>query len=567
MGGIAIFTALFFGLVLLVDLSWIRTTVTIPSIESHSLSVGTAILLGAALLFVIGVIDDSRGIKPQTKLIGQIVAATFVTFLGYRLHWFESLTLDTLATLFWIVGITNAFNLIDNMDGLCGGVGLVAAVSLAVLFWPAAPEALGAALILAGACAGFLVYNFKPAKIFMGDCGSLVLGFSIGVLALYYSETNPENYLATIAVPVLVLIVPILDTSLVTIIRVLSGRKASTGGRDHTSHRLVLIGFSETRAVLLLYGAGAISGLAAVFVSRSDSLTSPAVIIPLILFIVLMGVYLSQLRVYPQKEFSLLRDHGVVRIVADVTYKKQIVLILLDMIIVAFSYYMAYRLRFDDADFSRYFPVFLKSFPAIIGCKLMIFYALGIYKGFWIYISTSDVFAYVRASLGATLLAVAAVTFAYRFDDFSKGIFLIDWVLTTGLLLGTRGSFRLFVETHKRRTLTGSKVVIYGAGRGGELLLREILNNKQLGVRPIGFVDDDPLKKGKKIQGYSIIGAFDDIGTVHAAKRLEGILISFNDDHEDHAAAHAGARNFCRREGIFLRRFKVNLDEIDTQPT
>jgi UDP-GlcNAc:undecaprenyl-phosphate GlcNAc-1-phosphate transferase len=558
MGGIAIFVSILGPLIWLSDFGFVGLLVS--GIETAALpSLSAVLLLGASLLFLLGLLDDFRNIKPQTKLIGQIMAAAIVTGLGYRLHWFESLTLDTMATLFWIVGITNAFNLIDNMDGLCTGIGLVAAASLAALFYGPAPEAFQVSLVFAGALAGFLVYNFNPAKIFMGDCGSLVIGFGIAVLSLFFSTVGPPPPMAAIAVPLLLLLVPILDTSLVTIIRLLSGRKASTGGRDHTSHRLVLMGFSERKAVLFLYGIGILSGLAAVFVSRSDSLTSPAVIFPMAVAIVLMAVYLSQLRVYPEKEFSSLRDRSFTPILVDLTYRRQLLLIFLDSVIVAFAYYCAYRLRFGGADFAFYFKLFLKSMPMVIGCKLLIFYVMGVYRGLWSYISTADVFIIVRASLIASLAAVAAVTYFYRFEHFSKGVFIIDGMLATGFVLAVRGSFRLFQETHKRQTLTGDKVVIYGAGRAGELLLREIVNNPSLNVRPVGFVDDDRLKKGKKILGYPILGSFESLALIHQRHRLDGLLISFNDQERQNARSGSNAREFCESHGLFLKRFHICL--------
>jgi UDP-GlcNAc:undecaprenyl-phosphate GlcNAc-1-phosphate transferase len=563
MGGIAIFCAIFGPLIWLSDFGFVQLLMS--GSEATALpSLSAVLLLGASLLFLLGLLDDFQNIKPQSKLVGQIVAAALVTGLGYRLHWFESLTLDTLATLFWIVGITNAFNLIDNMDGLCSGVGMVAAASLAALFYGPSAEAFQVSLIFAGALAGFLIYNSHPAKIFMGDCGSLVIGFSIGVLALSFSATSQTTRLGAITVPVLVLLVPILDTSLVTIIRLLSGRKASTGGRDHTSHRLVLMGFSERKAVFFLYGIGGLSGLAAIFVSRSDSLTSPAVILPLVVAILLMAVYLSQLRIYPEKEFSSLRDRSFTPVLIDLTYKRQLLLILLDFVIVAFAYYCSYRLRFGGPDFSYYFKIFLKSMPMVIGCKLLIFYITGVYRGLWSYISTSDVFLIVRASLIASLATVAAITFIYRFKDFSKGVFIIDWFLATGSVLAVRGSFRLFLETHKRQTLSGDKVVIYGAGRAGELLLREIVNNPSLNVKPVGFVDDDRLKTGKKIQGYPIFGSFDSLAEIHQRHRLDGLLISFNDQGGQNARSGMNAREFCKSHGIFLKRFHVCL--IDEEP-
>jgi len=288
-------------------------------------------------LFFLGLLDDFFHIKPQTKLVGQILVALLVTFLGFRLHWFASLTLDTMVTIAWIVGITNAFNLLDNMDGLCAGIGFIAVVFLTILFWVSTPEAAFIAMSVAGALAAFLIYNFNPATIFMGDCGSLVIGFTLAVLSLYFSETQGGNALSNFAVPVILLLVPIFDTTLVTLIRLLSGRKASVGGRDHTSHRLVLMGFSEKNAVLFLYSIGTVAGISAMFVSRSDTLTSPVVIIPIALAIILMGIYLAQLRVFPEKEFSLLRDGSYRPLLIGLTYKRQLIQFMLDLCLMAFS--------------------------------------------------------------------------------------------------------------------------------------------------------------------------------------------------------------------------------------
>ena len=194
---------------------------------------------------------------------------------------------------------------------------------------------------------------------------------------------------------------------------------------------------------------------------------------------------------------------------------------------------------------------------------MMVFLLIGTYRGFWAYISTSDVFSYIRASFLASLACVVTVTFAYRFREFSKGIFVLDWLITTGLLLGVRGSFKMFLETHKRKTLSGDKVLIYGAGRGGELLLREIINNKKLNVLPLGFLDDDPLKKGKKIQGFPILGPFEAIAEIHARHRLNGLLISFNDMNGRQTENWEAVKKFCLKEKIRLKKFKIHLQEID----
>lgn len=564
MGGIAIFAAVAITLLVNANFESFWSILYLHVEGSNRLpALGAAILVGIAFLFTIGLIDDFRNLKPHTKLIGQILSAAFITFLGFRLHWFTSLTLDTMATLFWIVGLSNAFNLLDNMDGLCAGVGLVASLTLAILFFPESPDLVMISIIFSGALAGFLIYNFNPAKIFMGDCGSLVIGFGISVLALGYSELNVNNGLAVIAVPILTMMVPILDTTLVTVIRILSGRKASIGGRDHTSHRLVLMGFTEKSAVLILYGVSGLAGIAAVYVSQSDTLTSPAVIIPTAIAIFLMGIYLSQLRVYPEKEFSVLREHRFTPVLLELTFKRHMLLVGLDFILVAFSYYLSYRLRFEGAEFEYYFKIFLKSLPMIISCKLVVFYLMGIYRGIWRFISTNDVFLYIRVSLIATIVSVVGATYFFRFIDFSKGVFLIDYVFTTALMLGVRGSFRLFIETQKRKTLEGDNVLIYGAGRGGELLLREILNNKRLNVKPIGFIDDDPLKVGKKLQGYQILGGLPDLEGIHRRHQIDGILISFNNGKAASTEKYIAVCQYCSKNGLFLRRFSIGLIPIE----
>ncbi len=561
-GGIAIYLAAAISLFYFADFKSLIPHLVLGTINPKLPDLTAVVFFGMTFIFLLGLLDDFIRIKPHTKLVGQILVASMVTFLGFRLHWFVSLTGDTIVTIFWIVGITNAFNLIDNMDGLCAGVGFIAACYLALLFQATSPEAYLLALILAGAIGGFLVYNFNPASIFMGDSGSLLIGFTLSTLCLFYSGERAGNRLAWYAVPVLLLMVPILDTTMVTIIRLLSGRKASVGGKDHTSHRLVLIGLSEKGAVLFLYGVGAISGFSAIFVSQSDTFSSPVVIIPLAVSILLMGIYLSQIRVYPEKEFSLLRGKVYTPILVELTFKRQILLVILDLCLIAFSYYLSYRLRFGSDRFPVYFKIFLNSLPAVIACKFIAFFAIGIYRGIWRYLSTNDVFVHLKASFLATILSFAIITYIYRLEDFSKGIFVIDFLLTTGLLLGTRGSFRIFLDTMKRRTKSGQPVIIYGAGQGGEILLREILNNKNLDISPIGFVDDDVLKTGKKLLGYTILGTFNDLEKLCEKHSVSGILKSFN--HKE-SKKQKKIIQFCKHHNLFLKQFSIHLSDVEIE--
>ncbi len=563
-GGVAIYIAFAIPLLYFADFHSMLPHIVTRSQQLSPPSLNAVIFIGMTLIFILGLLDDFLHIKPHTKLIGQFLVASLVAFFGFRLEWFVSMTLDTIITMIWIVGITNAFNLIDNMDGLCAGVGFIAACYLGLLFMPEFPQAAVTALILAGALGGFLVFNFNPASIFMGDCGSLLIGFSLSMLCLFYSGQGAAYKLTSYAVPVMVLMVPILDTTMVTLIRLLSGRKASVGGKDHTSHRLVLMGLTERGAVLFLFGVGVISGLSALFVSRNDPLTSPTVIIPLTISIVLMGIYLSQIRVYPEKEFSLLRGKSYTPILIEITFKRQILLVLLDFGLIAFAYYLSYRLRFDAKTFSIYFKVFLHTLPAVIACKIVAFFTIGIYRGIWRYLSTNDVFVYLKASVLGTVLSFAAIALIYRLEDIPKGIFIIDFLLITGLLLGTRGSFRIYLDATKRGTISGKTVLIYGAGQGGEILLREILNNKRLGIKPVGFIDDDFLKTGKKLLGYPVLGSFKELKEICKKFSVQGVLKSFNHQESD---KHDEIGKFCKDHNLFLKQFVIQLNDVDLMDT
>src|SRR5687767_13378548 len=239
----------------------------------------TQVVIGAsAFLFLVGLLDDVLNIKPYQKLIGQLIGATIVVAFGLRLPLTGYELVDIWITVFWLIGITNAINLLDNMDGLAGGIAAIASISLAIGF--ALNGQMNELLLVSlfiGALLGFLIFNFNPASIFMGDCGSMFVGFFLASSVLIgQSGGRSRGIVSILAVPVLILFVPIFDTTFVTVIRKLWGRKASQGGRDHTSHRLVALGLSERNAVLMIYSFAVLAGLLALLVSQLETLQSLA---------------------------------------------------------------------------------------------------------------------------------------------------------------------------------------------------------------------------------------------------------------------------------------------------
>jgi len=523
---------------------------------------GDALLvLCASGMFVVGLVDDLVTLKPYAKLVGQIVLSTALTFWGTRLHWLSSVALDQALTIFWLVGITNAINLLDNLDGLAGGVAVIASAFL-VYFCHASGQD-GAALLAAafcGAVLGFLVFNVNPASIFMGDCGSLFLGFFLGGLATVTSAVGTRrNVLAVLWMPVLLLLIPIVDTTLVTISRRMAGRPVSQGGRDHTSHRLVALGLSERAAALVLWGLSVASGLLAVLVSKLDWPVTVFLLPAFGMGVLLFLVFVGKVKVYEPVEGEAAADRALLPTLADFAYKRRVFEVLNDLAVIVLSYYGAFLMRFDGVLYQPYYWRFLASLPLMIAVQAGMLLVLGLYRGLWRYTSMSDLGTVLRAVGGAWVASIVALVLTFRLEGFSRGVLLMDAVL---LLVGIGGSriffrfLRIYLGRFQKQT-NGRKVLIYGAGDGGELLVRELLNNRELGLTPIGFLDDDPHKHGRMIHGLRVIGALDRLSELNGTEGVDEVVISTAKlDPERFAALTA----ISLSAGIRTRRMRIALE-------
>jgi len=225
------------------------------------------LMAGAAGLGAMGLLDDDRTVDPRFRFLAETAAAVLAVAVGVRIHATGVEAIDILVTILWIVGVTNAFNLLDNMDALATGVSAMAALAVfALAILGRQPVIATLAAAVAGACLGFLAYNRPPASIFMGDAGSLFLGFVLALLTINVSPAllPPLSFV----VPLLLLAVPVLDTTVVTLSRLRRGRPVSQGGRDHLSHRLVARGLRRRASVAVLVGCEAVLGVLAVLAGR-----------------------------------------------------------------------------------------------------------------------------------------------------------------------------------------------------------------------------------------------------------------------------------------------------------
>jgi UDP-GlcNAc:undecaprenyl-phosphate GlcNAc-1-phosphate transferase len=231
------------------------------------------ILAGGLVIFALGLIDDLRNLNPWAKLAGQVLAAALLVFSNVRIELFvlSNPWLSALVTIFWVVLLTNAMNFLDNMDGLCGGVALIAALSFFLCVVPFEPLVRYLLLIFAGVMVGFLYHNLSPARIYMGDAGALFCGYflaTIAVLGTFHVEGTPR---IAVAAPLLALAVPLFDMASVLVIRWRQGKPLMKGDRQHFSHRLVDLGMTPREAVEFIFLVAGIIGLGAAFLPHLDA--------------------------------------------------------------------------------------------------------------------------------------------------------------------------------------------------------------------------------------------------------------------------------------------------------
>lgn len=227
------------------------------------LSFQVLITLGCgSMVFVTGLIDDIRPLPITIKLFIELLVAVTVVGVGIRIPIGLGYFPDSMVTVIWIIGITNAFNLLDNMDGLAAGIAAATGSFLAVVIWTRGlTDASMLSIILAASCLGFLIYNFYPAKVFMGDCGSLFLGFLLAVTGVVCVSSLGYGGLSSLGLLGLFFTIPIADTFMVSTVRYIEGRSIFRGGIDHLSHRLVARGSGVRKAVHMLWGISICYGM------------------------------------------------------------------------------------------------------------------------------------------------------------------------------------------------------------------------------------------------------------------------------------------------------------------
>lgn len=520
LGGIAIFVATMLPACLL--LPWDRQL--------------GGLAVAATGIFVLGLVDDLRRLSPPVKMMGQAVATCVLLVTGTHGNFGGPPVLSAALTVFWVIGITNAMNLLDNMDGLAAGVATIAALTMCGYLVTRGEESHGVlALLLAGACLGFLIYNFSPARVFMGDCGSMFLGFVVSSVALAGTGRLASHTFLAMLVPVAVLAVPLFDTTLVTVVRRLNGRPVSQGGRDHTSHRLVALGLSERGTVLLLYATCGLFGLFALWSQRLSLEVVLAVAGLMFLALAAFGFFLGMVQVYPVSPPSAStgrigagNGHWTF-IGGTLLHKQQMLLVAVDLLLIPLAFLCANLLRFEGVIPRDILKGAVDSLPYLISAKALAMVFFQTYAGVWRYAGSAEVVSVLRASTVGSLLAALMLWRGLDFHDVSRSALIIDWMVFTALSIAVRTGFVLFqslfttVSSPEMRRL-----VVVGANDMGVAAARQM---RWPGVaawsgRTVGFLDDDVAVWDRSVGGLPVLGPIQELPQVVRNTRADGVVIA-----------------------------------------
>lgn len=571
LGGVGIYASFFLSILFFLQLAPARIS------SSWFLSQHGILLIGSLLVvLVLGIWDDLRSLTPGRKFVVQVAAATLAYLAGFRI---STVThplgaaplvlgvLDYPATILWIVGVSNAFNLIDGLDGLATGIALIASLTIgAIAFLNGDLATTFPVLMLAGALFGFLRYNFNPARIFLGDSGSLFIGFTLATLSIQSSTKGSTAF--AIVVPVLSLGLPIMDTLLAMIRRflgsLLSDRRSAGSflhklkimflpDRRHVHHQLLALGLSHRKAVLMLYAVASLFGLGAFSVTLSNNIQAS---------LILLGVAVSivaGIRQLQYSEMAILRN-GVLLPLYNESAGRRSITPFIDLAFCAIAWSASSYLTFRVAGPEHLHRNFLMPLSVVCGVQIAVFFLTGLYQNTFRYLGIADLLKIVQtvaAAVIATGLILILLPLTRSYANLS--VLVINFYFLMTLIGGSRCSFHILNYIFRRQPHGGKGLLIYGADTRGVLALQQILQDKNREYNVVGFLDDAPSMEGKRINGYPVFGGHWKLPRVTQKYHIEKILIP-NDNIQPMALRRL--MQFAENQGIGVQRSSLLIEEL-----
>jgi UDP-GlcNAc:undecaprenyl-phosphate GlcNAc-1-phosphate transferase len=540
------------------------------------------VIVGGAIVFLAGVWDDIRSLPAWIKFVCQALAAGIAIWCGISIGHISivgggRIELGILAvpvTFLWIVGVTNAFNLVDGLDGLAAGLAIIAAGTSATIFLLRGQidNALFL-LILAGALAGFLCYNFNPATIFLGDSGSLFVGYVLAVIAIAGSQ-KPAFGLAVV-IPLLLFGLPLADTGLSMVRRFVGslrliqpyrapikrrmGRFSAMFEPDkrHIHHRLLALGFSHRNAVLVLYTFALVLSFLALISMLAQYRNAG-----IILIIVAIAGYIG-IHKLGYDEIALLKAGTLLRWYDRFALDRRFFLGFLDVVLIAIAYWSAFVLKYE-LPWPRELRVwYLETFPTVTLIQLIFFLVFGHYRGVWRSTGIGDL-----VQLSGTVAVSVALSYSVAVISHPPGngvasFFFIDFLLLEIVVLGTRSAYRILHYVNQRELANkGDAVLIYGAGHRGQSVVRELLHDTTLKLRPVGFIDDEPRLRNRTIDRVPVLGAGNDLASLLEKQSVRALIVSSHKIKGNHLYE---VIRICRERQISVLRSSLRMETVEVE--
>ncbi len=515
------------------------------------------IFAGCTLVFLAGFADDLWSLPPLAKLAAQIGGAAIVLGTGTHVQLVGNrLVGDTIAVV-WLIGVANAFNLLDNMDGLAATLAAIAFGFFAVDAVTLHPSNLSLAYALAGAlaCVGFLPFNLRRegrALVFMGDSGSQTVGFALAALGLASSWRVAGTAVATLLLPILVLAVPLLDTALVMVVRLLEGRPIYQGGQDHSSHRLVRFGLSEKHAVALLaLIATCIGGSSLAYnVLGNTRYTIAGVVITFVL-LVQFASFLADVERRP-----LQGGDPVALTDAFAVHWRRIVEVLIDFVVITGSFGAAYLIEFGGLGSQSERFIGGLTLPVLLAARYLAFIPFGLYRSIWRYAGARDAAAIAFAVVISEAVTLFFMERTQDMRDFWHSFFIIDALICMVAVAASRFAERALVTgVQTVRDRTGRRTLIVGAGRTGRSLMREL--RETAGERVVGFLDDNPRLRRRRVHGVQVLGTLQETARLLERTQPDVVLISIPNASRERLDLVIAA---CAEAGVVCRLLRRELD-------
>jgi len=541
----------------------------------------TWLLVGGIVVSIGGAVDDVRSLGPLSKVAFQVLAGVIALVGGCGIATITNpITDGAMAlgwlgpplTLLWVVGITNAFNLIDGLDGLATGVGLIAAATLfAVSVAAGNIEVALLAVALAGSLAGFLFYNFNPASVFLGDSGSLLLGYLLAVLSMHASQKGATALV--VLMPILALGLPIMDTLLAVLRRLLRELQVVSpdpernqyrfflvgsislfrADRDHIHHRLLSLGLTQRRVVLLLYGVCAALGAMAALAVTAHGLQT-AVLVVAVSVATYVGVHQLGYR-----ELQILRLGTLLPLFELPALNRRLFKALLDTLFIEVGYLVAMLVVNGGVLGERSRGYFLQSVAVVAAVKLIALTYTGLYTRAYRFTNAADLVGAMKGVVAAEAVAAGVVLLVCGVPAGAFTVLLLDFYVTATLLLGARLSFRVLDTLRDRNSAGAGAVLIYGAGHAGSTVLQQLRQYPGLGYRATGFIDDDSRFWGQRVNGIPVLGGLDQLPEILRHRKVREVFLADTMIEDERVRA---LMRLCDAGGARVRRFRLRLDPV-----